>query len=61
MVGYTVLVIRPSRSKPFKVTVGLNLAAHRARKLFGWFGGPELDATRQPSQGSGSHWVGATR
>ena len=28
-------------------TVGLVLAAHGAQKLFGWFGGPGLDATGQ--------------
>jgi len=28
-----------------RVTVGMTLAAHGAQKLFGWFGGPGLDAT----------------
>jgi putative oxidoreductase len=27
-----------------RLTVGLTLAAHGAQKLFGWFGGPGLDA-----------------
>jgi putative oxidoreductase len=30
-----------------RLTVGLTLAAHGARKLFGWFGGLGLDATGQ--------------
>jgi putative oxidoreductase len=30
-----------------RVTVGLTLAAHGAQKLFGWFGGPGLEATGQ--------------
>lgn len=30
-----------------RLTVGLTLAAHGAQKLFGWFGGPGLDATGQ--------------
>src|SRR5229473_1205924 len=30
-----------------RLTVGLTLAAHGARKLFGWFGGPGLDAIGQ--------------
>src|SRR5712691_3212134 len=30
-----------------RLTVGLTLAAHGAQKLFGWFGGPGLDATSQ--------------
>ena len=28
-----------------RLTVGLILAAHGSQKLFGWFGGPGLDAT----------------
>jgi putative oxidoreductase len=28
-----------------RLTVGLTLGAHGAQKLFGWFGGPGLDAT----------------
>jgi putative oxidoreductase len=28
-----------------RLTVGLTLAAHGGQKLFGWFGGPGLDAT----------------
>jgi hypothetical protein len=28
-----------------RLTVGLTLAAHGAQKLFGWFGGPGIDAT----------------
>jgi putative oxidoreductase len=30
-----------------RLTVGLTLAAHGGQKLFGWFGGPGLDATGQ--------------
>lgn len=30
-----------------RTTVGLTLAAHGAQKLFGWFGGPGLEATGQ--------------
>ena len=30
-----------------RLTAGLTLAAHGAQKLFGWFGGPGLDATGQ--------------
>jgi putative oxidoreductase len=30
-----------------RLTVGVTLAAHGAQKLFGWFGGPGLDATGQ--------------
>jgi putative oxidoreductase len=30
-----------------RLTVGLTLGAHGAQKLFGWFGGPGLDATGQ--------------
>jgi putative oxidoreductase len=30
-----------------RLTVGLILAAHGTQKLFGWFGGPGLDATGQ--------------
>jgi len=29
------------------LTVGLTLAAHGTQKLFGWFGGPGLDAVGQ--------------
>jgi putative oxidoreductase len=28
-----------------RLTAGLTLAAHGAQKLFGWFGGPGLEAT----------------
>jgi hypothetical protein len=28
-----------------RLTAGLTIAAHGAQKLFGWFGGPGLDAT----------------
>jgi putative oxidoreductase len=30
-----------------RLTAGLTLAAHGAQKLFGWFGGPDLEATGQ--------------
>ncbi len=30
-----------------RLTVGVTLAAHGVQKLFGWFGGPGLDATGQ--------------
>jgi putative oxidoreductase len=30
-----------------RLTVGLTLAAHGTQKLFGWFGGPGIDATGQ--------------
>jgi len=30
-----------------RLTAGLTLAAHGAQKLFGWFGGPGLEATGQ--------------
>jgi putative oxidoreductase len=30
-----------------RLTAGLTLAAHGTQKLFGWFGGPSLDATGQ--------------
>ena len=30
-----------------RLTAGLTLAAHGTQKLFGWFGGPGLDATGQ--------------
>src|SRR5713226_2406444 len=30
-----------------RLTVGLTLTAHGTQKLFGWFGGPGLDATGQ--------------
>ena len=36
-----------------RLTVGLTLAAHGAQKLFGWFGGPGLDATGQAFEGLG--------
>jgi putative oxidoreductase len=36
-----------------RVTVGLTLAAHGAQKLFGWFGGPGLDATGRAFEGLG--------
>ena len=38
-----------------RVVVGLTLAAHGAQKLFGWFGGPGLDATGQGLAGLGFH------
>ena len=36
-----------------RLTVGLTLAAHGAQKLFGWFGGPGLDATGAGFEGLG--------
>ncbi len=36
-----------------RLTVGFTLAAHGAQKLFGWFGGPGLDAT-----GTGFEMIG---
>ena len=30
-----------------RLTAGLTLAAHGTQKLFGWFGGPDLEATGQ--------------
>jgi putative oxidoreductase len=30
-----------------RLTAGLTLAAHGTQKLFGWFGGPGLDAVGQ--------------
>jgi putative oxidoreductase len=30
-----------------RLTAGLTLVAHGAQKLFGWFGGPDLEATGQ--------------
>lgn len=38
-----------------RLTVGLTLAAHGAQKLFGWFGGPGLDATGQGLATLGFH------
>jgi putative oxidoreductase len=38
-----------------RLTVGLTLAAHGAQKLFGWFGGPGLDAAGQGLAGLGFH------
>jgi putative oxidoreductase len=38
-----------------RLTVGLTLAAHGAQKLFGWFGGPGLDATGQALAMLGFH------
>jgi putative oxidoreductase len=38
-----------------RLTVGLTLAAHGAQKLFGWFGGPGLDATGQALTMLGFH------
>jgi len=38
-----------------RLTVGLTLAAHGAQKLFGWFGGPGLDATGQGFARLGFH------
>jgi len=40
---------------PLRLTVGLALAAHGAQKLFGWFGGPGLDAIGQIFQTLGFH------
>ena len=36
-----------------RATVGLTLAAHGAQKLFGWFGGPGLDAIGQGMEALG--------
>lgn len=38
-----------------RLTVGLTLAAHGAQKLFGWFGGPGLDAIGQGFEMLGFH------
>jgi putative oxidoreductase len=38
-----------------RLTVGLTLAAHGAQKLFGWFGGPGLEATGKALEGLGFH------
>jgi len=38
-----------------RLTVGLTLAAHGAQKLFGWFGGPGLDAAGKGLAGLGFH------
>src|SRR4029453_1279034 len=38
-----------------RLTVGLTLAAHGAQKLFGWFGGPGLDAIGQGFAALGFH------
>jgi putative oxidoreductase len=38
-----------------RVVVGATLAAHGAQKLFGWFGGPGLEATGQGLAGLGFH------
>ena len=38
-----------------RLTVGLTLAAHGGQKLFGWFGGPGLDAIGQAFEGLGFH------
>jgi putative oxidoreductase len=38
-----------------RLTVGLTLAAHGGAKLFGWFGGPGLDATGQGFEMLGFH------
>jgi putative oxidoreductase len=47
MMDYGLFVLR--------LTVGLTLAAHGAQKLFGWFGGPGLDATGQGLASLGFH------
>jgi putative oxidoreductase len=44
-----------------RLTAGLTLAAHGAQKLFGWFGGPGLEATGQLFETSGSCQGGARR
>lgn len=36
-----------------RLVVGLTLATHGAQKLFGWFGGPGLDATGVWMEGAG--------
>jgi putative oxidoreductase len=38
-----------------RLTVGLTLAAHGTQKLFGWFGGPGLDAIGQLFETLGFH------
>jgi putative oxidoreductase len=38
-----------------RLTVGLTLSAHGAQKLFGWFGGPGLEATGQGLAALGFH------
>jgi putative oxidoreductase len=38
-----------------RLTVGLTLAAHGGQKLFGWFGGPGLDAVGQALATLGFH------
>lgn len=38
-----------------RLTVGLTLAAHGTQKLFGWFGGPGLDAIGQGFETLGFH------
>jgi putative oxidoreductase len=38
-----------------RLTAGVTLAAHEAQKLFGWFGGPGLDATGQGMAMLGFH------
>jgi putative oxidoreductase len=38
-----------------RLTVGLTLAAHGGQKLFGWFGGPGLDATGRGLEMLGFH------
>ena len=44
-----------------RLTVGLTLAAHGTQKLFGWFGGPGIDAVGLRFAPLGSHQAGATR
>ena len=38
-----------------RLTVGLTLSAHGVQKLFGWFGGPGLEATGQGLAALGFH------
>jgi len=38
-----------------RLTIGFTLAAHGAQKLFGWFGGPGLEATGQGLAALGFH------
>ena len=38
-----------------RLAVGLTLAAHGSQKLFGWFGGPDLDRTGQLFEMLGFH------
>lgn len=38
-----------------RLTVGLTMAAHGSRKLFGWFGGPEIDKIAQGMESLGFH------